>query len=89
MSQRVPLVRAVALAIWEILKDCRNTVLFGILRQPDASRQRRTVFQRYQGVLDDPHSSGEGRDNHRGTPIGNDYGTRKTPRINGDVAVAF
>ena len=26
----------------------------------------RTVFQRYQRVLDDPHSSGKGRDNHGG-----------------------
>src|ERR1700722_16124861 len=88
MSQRVPLVGAVALTIWEKLKDCRYRVLFGILRQPDASRQRGTVSQRYQSMLDDAHSSGEGRDNHRGTPIGNDYGTPKTPQINGDVAVA-
>src|ERR1700683_5448443 len=26
-------------------------------------------------MLDDPHSCGKGRDNHRGTPIGNDYDT--------------
>src|SRR5262249_50661242 len=30
MSQRVPFVSAVALAIWEILQDRRNWVLFGI-----------------------------------------------------------
>jgi hypothetical protein len=65
MSQRVPLVRSVALAIWEILQDRRNRVLFSIVRQPDAGRQHRTVFQRYQSMLDDPHSSREGRDNHR------------------------
>jgi hypothetical protein len=64
MSERVSFVSAVALAIWEILQDCGNRVLFSILRQPDASRQHRTVFQRYQRVLDDAHSSGEGRDNH-------------------------
>ena len=57
MSQRVPFVGPVALAIWEILQDRRNRVLFGIVRQPDAGRQRRAVFQRYQGVLDDTHSA--------------------------------
>src|SRR5271166_6281275 len=66
MSQRVPLVRAVALAIWEILQDRRNRVLFSIVRQPDAGRQRRTVFQRYQRVLDDAHSLWKSRDNHGG-----------------------
>jgi hypothetical protein len=47
MGQRVPLVSPVALAVWQILKDRRNGVLFGIVRQPDAGRQHRTVFQRY------------------------------------------
>jgi len=65
MSQRIPLVRAVSFAIGEILQDRRDGVFLGILRQPNASRQRRAVFQRYQCVLDDPHSSWEGRDNHR------------------------
>src|SRR5437660_1944195 len=65
MGQRVALVGAVALPIWEILQDRRNRVLFGIVRQPDACRQRRAVFQRYQGVLDNMHRSWKGRDNHR------------------------
>src|SRR5262245_6812465 len=66
MSQRVALVGAVALAIWEILQDRRNRVLFGIVRQPDAGRQRRSVLQRYQGVLDNTHRLWEIRDNHSG-----------------------
>jgi len=65
-SQRVALVGAVALAIWEILQDRRNRVLFGIVRQPGAGRQRRTVLQRYQGVLDNTHRLWEIRDNHGG-----------------------
>src|SRR5262249_48840063 len=70
MSERVTFVRSVALAIWQILQDRRNRVLLGILRQPKARRQHRTVFQRYQHVLNDPHGSREGRDNHGDTPIG-------------------
>jgi hypothetical protein len=66
MSQRVSFVSPVALAIWEILQDCRNWILLSILRQPDASRQRRTVFQRYQRVLDNTHSVWKIRDNHGG-----------------------
>ena len=66
ISQRVSFVGPVALAIGEILQDSGNRILLSILRQPDAGRQRRTVFQRDQGVLDDPHSSGESRDNHGG-----------------------
>ena len=58
MSERVTFVSPVALAIREILKDCRNWILFSILWQPDARRQRRTVFQRYQRVLDDTHGLG-------------------------------
>src|SRR5260370_26721462 len=68
MSQRVSFVSPVALAIWEILQDCRNRVLFGMIRQPDAGRQRRTVFQRYQRVLDNPHGFAERRGNHTDTP---------------------
>src|SRR4029453_8037653 len=43
-----------------------NRVLFGIVRQPGAGRQRRTVLQRYQGVLDNTHRLWEIRDNHGG-----------------------
>src|SRR3984885_3791834 len=35
MSERIAFVSPVALAIREILQDCRNRILFGILRQPD------------------------------------------------------
>ncbi len=66
MSQRVPLVRPVALAIWEILQDRRNWVLFGIVGRPDGGRQHRTVFQRYQRVLDNTQSFWKSRDNHGG-----------------------
>ena len=76
MSEGVSFVSPVALAIRQILQNCRNRILLGVLRQPDASRQHRAVFQRYQSMLDDPHSSVEGRDNHKDTPIGDDYGTR-------------
>ncbi len=50
-------------------RGLREPDLLSILRQPDASRQRRTIFQRDQGMLDDPHSPGESRDNHKDTPI--------------------
>src|SRR4029077_13862846 len=66
MSQRVPLIRAVALAIGKIFEDCRNGILLGVLWQPDASRQHRTVFKRYQRVLDYPHSLWKARNNHGG-----------------------
>ncbi len=65
MRERIAFVSPIALAIWQILQDCRNWIPLSILRQPDASRQRRAVFQRYQSMLDDPHSFGEGRDNIR------------------------
>jgi hypothetical protein len=66
MSQCVPLVGPVTLAIGEILEDSGNRILFGILRQPDASRQHRAVFQWYQCVLDYAHSLWESRDYHGG-----------------------
>ena len=69
MSQRVPLVGPVALAIWEIFQDRRNRVLFGIIGQPDAGRQHRAVLQRNQRVLDNAHSAWKSRHNHRESPI--------------------
>ena len=54
------------LAIGEILEDRRNRILLGIVGQPDAGRQHRTVLQRDQRVLDHPHRSGKSRDDHRG-----------------------
>jgi hypothetical protein len=74
MRHRVPLVGPVAFAVGEILQDRRNRVLLGIVRQPDASRQRRTVLQRYQRVLNDAHAAGKSRDNHGHTPT--DKGVR-------------
>jgi hypothetical protein len=65
MRQRVPLVSPVALAVGEILQDRRNRVLFGVIGQPDAGRQRRAVFQRDQHVLDDAHSARKRRHYHR------------------------
>src|SRR5262249_24154418 len=67
MSQRVPLVSPVALAVREILQDRRNRVRFGIVRQPDASGQPRAVFQWNQRVLDHAHSAWKRRHNHRGS----------------------
>ncbi len=68
MSQRVSFIGSVALAVWEVLEDRGNRLLLGILGQPDAGRQHRTVFQRDQRVLDHPHRSGKSRDNHRTLP---------------------
>src|SRR5215472_3993589 len=73
MSQCISFVSSVALTIWEILQDRRNRILFGIVGQPDTRRQSRTVFQGYQRVLDDTHSSWEAPDNHRYAPVGRDY----------------
>ena len=74
MRQRVALVSPVALAIWEILQDRGNWVLFGIIGQPDARRQRRAVFQQDQRLLDHAHRARERRHNHRG-PHWHDYKT--------------
>jgi len=68
MSQRVPLVSPVALAIWEILQDRRNRALFGIVGQPDAGCQHRAVSQRYQRVLDNTHGPWKSCYDHRGAP---------------------
>jgi hypothetical protein len=76
VSQCVSFVGPVALAVGEILQDRRNRLLLGIVRQPDAGRQRRTVFQQYQRVLDFTDGVRESRDDHRDAPIGDDYRTR-------------
>ena len=65
VSQRVSLVSPIALAVWEILQDRRNRMLFGIIRQPDAGCQHRAIFQRYQRVLDDTHGAWKSGHNHR------------------------
>jgi len=53
------------------------------IRGAQTSRMVRVV----QRILDDPHGSGEGRDNHKDTSIGKDYGTCKPSQINGDVGL--
>src|SRR6266702_2353603 len=64
MRLRVALVSPVALAIGKILQDRGNRVLFGIVRQPDAGRQRRAVLQRDQRVLDNAHGAWKRRHYH-------------------------
>src|SRR5215472_9171264 len=70
MRLRVPLVGPIALAVGEILEDRRDRVLFGVIGQPDAGRQRRAVLQRDQRMLDNAHRAWKRRHNHRDTPIG-------------------
>ena len=57
------------IGVWVCRSSARNQVLFGIVGQPDAGSQHRTVFQRYQRVLDNAHGARKSRQNLRGPQL--------------------
>ena len=62
MGQRIALVRAVVLAVGQILQQRGHRIGFGVLGQPDARSEPRAVLQRDRRVLDLADRAGKGRD---------------------------
>ena len=66
MGQRIALMRAVALAVGQILQQRGHRVGVGVLGQPDAGGEPRAVLQRDRRVLDLADRAGKGRDDQDG-----------------------
>ena len=69
MGQRVALMGAVALAVWQILQDRGNRISLGVVRQPYPGGQPRAVLQRDQRVLDDTYCTGKRRNDQTMLPV--------------------
>ncbi len=59
MGERIALIRAVALAVGQVLQQRGHRVGLGILGQPDARGEPRAVLQRDRRVLDLADRAGE------------------------------